>query len=591
MKLLQNFSEFKLPDLKIRHAKVYLKSILGYVRNYWIRLTTVRQFNLLFVGLALIGALEFFLGFNFMWRMNQQFIKNNQYYDRLMEITSRLDAQLAYLPLVYNEELSAISTTPVKPIFSKIKNEVRQMSVKNSDNRDYKFFQASLTKINEYVQAPVTAKNYYELRAEISEARFYLDRYQKGLNLLTHKRQSAKAILNRFGFIELLVMLLMIAGAIGLVIVILKEGRRHRKAIRHFEQGVRQIKEGQIHLEVGVSSLQSPELEALQIALNEYLKRLTERYRFILMKIEELSPSIRQLTEWISKNDNQHVNIKQNLRELSETTYEKLDKFPDISEYVKQANNRLVASQQEALGLETSIKQSADLLQTDFQKLEPIQERVLRKGQYYQGITIQLKELKQLLDEIQQTVTSFYGISEQTNLLALNASIEAARAGEEGDNFSLAATEIEELAIQINQASKDLLNLSMLMSKKTTMVIHILETSLTSNKSENRYLDEVVERISYFINDLTQEMAKIEGYSQLIRDFELEEQSLEKLADIIAELKAKSPQNRGRAMAALEVIVESDKLVASADDLTDNLDELKRNLTKIRYTADPEGIK
>ncbi|HBE81091.1 MAG TPA: hypothetical protein DDW65_25375, partial [Firmicutes bacterium] len=516
MKLLQNFSESWFPNLKSRYTKIFSKSFLGYVRDYWIRVTTVRRFNLLFIAVILIGALEVFLGFSFIWRMNQQFVKNNQYYDRLMEITCRVDTQLAYLPVVYNEKLSAIPTTPVRPILSEINQEIRQIPIKKSDDRDFKFFRASLAKINGYVQAPVAANNYYELWAEVGKARIYLDRYQKGLNLFPRKRQSAKAILNRLGFKGLLLMLLILAAASGLVIVILKEGSRHQKAIGQFEQEMRQTKEGQIQSEVGSAFVQTQELEALQIVFNEYVKLLTERYRLILKKIEELSPSIRQLTDWISKNDNQHVTIKQNLRELSDATYEKLNQFPDISDYVKQINDQLVVSQQEAVGLETSIRQSADRLQTDFQELEPFQGRVARKGQYYQGITTQLKELKQLLDEIQQTVTSFYSISEQTNLLALNASIEAARAGEEGDNFSIAATEIEDLATQINQASKDLLNLSILMSKKTTTVIRTLETSLTVNKSESKYLAEVVERLSCFINELVQEMTKIEGYSQLI---------------------------------------------------------------------------
>jgi methyl-accepting chemotaxis protein len=400
------------------------------------------------------------------------------------------------------------------------------------------------------------------------------------------KHVAAEAIHKKMWLNELILLFFVLAGTVYLFLLIIKEGNQHHTAIIHFEDVARKFKRGLI--QPGVLPFQTSELQDLQDALSDYLTRLAERYRIILAKIEEFGPSIQQLGEWIGQNDNQHLNIKQNLKGLTEKTYLKLEKFPDLSEQVKHVNADLVISQREAMEIQEFIQQSSDLLYSGPKAIQPFQAQVGEKGQYYQAITGHLKDLQLLLDEIQQTVTSFYGISEQTNLLSLNASIEAARAGEEGDNFSIAATEIEELALKINKASKDLLSLSVLMGKKTTMVIRTLETSLVQNKSEHKHLDEIVDRLNNFVTELNKNLIKIKSYGSMVRDFEAEEQILEKLASILADLKQQSPSNRGRAMAALEVIIDSDKLVASADELADNLTDLKQILAQIQYEPNSE---
>jgi methyl-accepting chemotaxis protein len=66
-------------------------------------------------------------------------------------------------------------------------------------------------------------------------------------------------------------------------------------------------------------------------------------------------------------------------------------------------------------------------------------------------------------------------ITDQTSLLALNASIESARAGEAGKGFAVVATEIQNLAVQSEEAAKEIQKVIKLLQSESEQTIQIMD--------------------------------------------------------------------------------------------------------------------
>ncbi|MCD1260001.1 PAS domain-containing methyl-accepting chemotaxis protein [Paenibacillus athensensis] len=69
-----------------------------------------------------------------------------------------------------------------------------------------------------------------------------------------------------------------------------------------------------------------------------------------------------------------------------------------------------------------------------------------------------LLALQRQAESVKGIITTIRKIASKTNLLALNAAIEAAHAGEFGRGFDVVAKEVRELAIQVENATKEVSN-------------------------------------------------------------------------------------------------------------------------------------
>ena len=101
----------------------------------------------------------------------------------------------------------------------------------------------------------------------------------------------------------------------------------------------------------------------------------------------------------------------------------------------------------------TSVKQAVDEANEVFAKLQ-----------------MQIQEISAVTDQLNSIAAS-------TNMLALNASIEAARAGQSGAGFAVVASKVQELAVDSNRCSSQVVEVVSAMQSQIAITTEQLEES------------------------------------------------------------------------------------------------------------------
>jgi methyl-accepting chemotaxis protein len=143
-------------------------------------------------------------------------------------------------------------------------------------------------------------------------------------------------------------------------------------------------------------------------------------------------------------------------------------------------NTRIVASadasRQVAEATGTDLVASLEVLRRSFGDVNELAKTV---GEGHQL----LLSLRNALAKVSKVSSTIEAIARQTNLLALNATIEAARAGEAGRGFAVVATEVKALAVQTEQATKEIATTMVELNAKSQRLLSEGEKSAELAKS------------------------------------------------------------------------------------------------------------
>jgi hypothetical protein len=191
-------------------------------------------------------------------------------------------------------------------------------------------------------------------------------------------------------------------------------------------------------------------------------------------------------TEYFNRQNTQKAQIIIEQIEFNRRTANNL--IDSITLLSKSAQEINIASEQIASAQSEISKGMSDQVFS----INSTQEKIKRLG-------LEIKQIDEILTEINQISDAIKGISEQTNLLSLNAAIEAARAGDAGKGFGVVANQVRTLSEQAKNA----------VSKTDNLVKTILSITQMQRKHSGEIIKEIddISKVAEHTSSSTEESA------------------------------------------------------------------------------------
>jgi methyl-accepting chemotaxis protein len=536
--------------------------------------STINQFMIVFEGFAALIILQVVLGFSLLMAMNvtigRGIIRPNQE----NRIITQLKVKIVQLQIIGNEKYSRIGNPSPQKLLNEVKQELQKMTPTLA-GETHQSMEQRLSRLSEALEGTVTYDKYQIIRGEVSGLCGLLTKLEQ-----TNRRSRAGDV--SFNLFIVLLALSMILAGVGLVywiIVVVLITTEHQYANRYFENIALKYRQG--FLEKEIATLPGTEYQTLKTVMQNYFDQVRERYEKLQTHSKEMLATFHDLELSVNRNDEHCFNVKEALRKIINDSYHSLDFFPELAEQIKSLNSSLSESRQESSGLHQSVENAGKIFQKSPVNVGEITREIDSRDEYTQEITLGLKELRKIIDNIQQIVTIFDSIAQQTTVLSLNASIEAARAGASGSGFDIAAAEIDVLADRIGVIPPELLKIVGRVQKRMLDEVRANEAIVPQHRESKRYFETISTELNGFWRELELILYDLREFSDLAYQFEIREKSLEDFAMLLADLNRKIPVNYGKVTATLDVVGKSDQLPVSLDTITELLNSLNRKLDEI----------
>lgn len=218
-----------------------------------------------------------------------------------------------------------------------------------------------------------------------------------------------------------------------------------------------------MNFEPFVNELSSNLGKEIFTALDNLQDRLLRNARDLRLNAIGMNKSADALNTMSRKVRDRILQISSNTEDVASLTDEMNSNMQTVSAATEELSSNMKtiaeAAQETEDGINTISAGTIQLTSAAKEIAKSTEQATLTTQQAIEEVNTSSKKvdsLKNAAAEIGIVTTTISDISDQTKLLALNATIEAARAGEAGKGFAVVAKEVKDLALQTNEATKDI---------------------------------------------------------------------------------------------------------------------------------------
>ena len=262
------------------------------------------------------------------------------------------------------------------------------------------------------------------------------------------------------------------------------------------------------------SRIGSQMMERVQIEKAE-AELARARSEEILAEVNASVDILNQSTDSLGGNANAAGNISKEIviafqeiatgmESQSTSVQDNLSAMQDVMDTVKQ-------SYEASIDMSTISKNTADMTQQGHEYMRQMSEQMEKINEQVEQTSNLMGEVNEESTKINDIVSLIGEIGNQTNLLSLNASIEAAQAGEHGRGFAVVASEIRKLALNVQEASKQVTESMHEIKSKIEQATEMSSEGMQAVKAGSATVEGVVDLFDRINTNTTNVMEQAEG--------------------------------------------------------------------------------
>lgn len=194
----------------------------------------------------------------------------------------------------------------------------------------------------------------------------------------------------------------------------------------------------------------------------------------------ELEANCEQSSERVAGISEINDNLKGNVAELRKGSESVTEGTREVGQACIEAMSQVMVTEEQVASLNEALKkveeamaENRDNMRAMSEQMQNVRKEIAEENEVFAILQDQINDIANVTDQITSIAAS-------TKMLALNASIEAARAGTSGAGFAVVASKVQELAVDSNRCSEQVVAIVGQMKEQIARTASELKDSVTA---------------------------------------------------------------------------------------------------------------
>lgn len=285
------------------------------------------------------------------------------------------------------------------------------------------------------------------------------------------------------------------------------------------------IQRGRAFIEV--SMVRAEEAEKLLNSIYKVSEELNESYNNSSSRID----GMRVVNDKLEENA---LELKRGSMDITQGTKDVEITCADVQERMQVTERQIGELNREVKNVEISLEESKNNIAEMDSSMNMVKETIDETTRVFTLLHEQIEEISKVAERLTT-------IDASTKMLALNASIEAARAGESGKGFAVVAGKVQDLAVDSNSCSTQVIKVVKNMKVQIEQTREQLLESVSAIDTSINAMSELTDGFDGLINQFDSLYENIEKQNENVSDVD---KIFDQLKDKIAEMSASSEENQ-----------------------------------------------